>query len=159
MHTFVSRKGSVYRVCVDVRLSQKCARRGGFLVIRPESVGGDIGATSQIGPVSPDSRFRDGLHSSAIAVSRDLRHLSRPSTEEWPVIWSLQLRSVLSETKGMVRVSNSLLVALSLTLLGPLSVSAQGIEARFSTDGKLPRRGTSIRNSYRQEQNQRNELA
>jgi len=83
-----------------VRLSQKCARRGGFLVIRPESVGGDIGATSQIGPVSPDSRFRDGLHSSAIAVSRDLRHLSRPSTEEWPVIWSLQLRSVLSETKA-----------------------------------------------------------
>jgi len=59
----------------------------------------------------------------------------------------------------MVRVSNSLLVALSLTLLGPLSVSAQGIEARFSTEGKLPRRGTSIRNSYRQEQNQRNELA
>src|SRR2546429_486023 len=34
----------------------------------------------------------------------------------------------------MVRVSNSLLVALSLTLLGPLSVSAQGIEARFSTE-------------------------
>jgi len=52
MHTFVSRKGSVYRVCVDVRLSQKCARRDGFLVIRPESVCGDIGATSQIGPVS-----------------------------------------------------------------------------------------------------------
>jgi hypothetical protein len=52
MHTFVSRKGSVYRVCVDVRLSQKCARRDGFLVIRPESVCDDIGATSQIGPVS-----------------------------------------------------------------------------------------------------------
>src|SRR5437016_9349008 len=76
MHTFVSRKGSVYRVCVDVRLSQKCARRGGFLVIRPESVGGDIGATSQIGPVSPDSRFRDGLHSSAIAVYQDLANKS-----------------------------------------------------------------------------------
>jgi len=55
MRTFVSRKGSVYRVCVDVRLSQECARKNGFLVIRPESVGGDIGATSQIGPVSTDS--------------------------------------------------------------------------------------------------------
>src|SRR5207253_5352275 len=95
MHTFVSRKGSVYRVCVDVRLSQKCARRGGFLVIRPESVGGDIGATSQIGPVSPDSRFRDGLHSSAIAVSRDLRHLSRPSTRSEEHTSELQSRGHL----------------------------------------------------------------
>jgi len=35
----------------SARLSQECARRDGFLVIRPESVGGDIGATSRIGPV------------------------------------------------------------------------------------------------------------
>ena len=52
MHTFVSRKGSVYPVSVDARLSRKCARKERFLVIRPESVGGDIGATSQIGPVA-----------------------------------------------------------------------------------------------------------
>ena len=27
MHTFVSRRGSVCRVCIDVRLSRKCARK------------------------------------------------------------------------------------------------------------------------------------
>jgi hypothetical protein len=27
MHTFVSRRGSVWRVCIDVRLSRKCARK------------------------------------------------------------------------------------------------------------------------------------
>jgi hypothetical protein len=33
MHTCVSRKGSVCRVCVDVRLSSNCARKDRFLVI------------------------------------------------------------------------------------------------------------------------------
>jgi hypothetical protein len=49
MHTFVSMKGSVCRICVDVRLSMNCPRKGRPFVIRPESVRGDIGATSQIG--------------------------------------------------------------------------------------------------------------
>jgi hypothetical protein len=47
MHTFVSTKGSVCTVCMEGRLSVNCARKGRFLVIRLESVGGDIGATSQ----------------------------------------------------------------------------------------------------------------
>src|SRR5437879_4866519 len=60
MHTFVSRKGSVCRVCVYFCRSMNCARKGHPLVIRPESVGGDIGATSQIGTGSwPETGFAE----------------------------------------------------------------------------------------------------